>query len=312
MRAMSKENLPEKLLKRHEAELALDNPAVFDAEDSLLADAPSPAQSAVVYLPKSKALIDMTLALVSGKVAEGGTIVLAGANDAGIRSAKDAYEANIGPVDQKIVGNHSALYVGKNARRGADKKVEDFLSSAPLRYEGPAGTAEIEVAVLPGVFSAGKLDAGTKALLDALPYRAARVLDVGCGAGVIGSIYKKLAPESEVDMVDSSPLAVIAAKKTVEKSGVDGSVAQSDVFSSVSGQFDLILSNPPFHQGVDTDYSFIDRFAAGAKAHLAPHGEVWVVANSFLPYQPILERGIGPTEVVSDDKRFKVYRSRRA
>src|SRR5581483_534782 len=166
-----------------------------------------------VFLPKSKALIDMTLALVSGFVRQGGTIVLAGANDAGIRSAKDAYEKNIGPVSEKIVGNHSALYVGENKMLGANKKIEDFLSLSLLSY----GSLELDVAKLPGVFSAGELDEGTKLLLDNIPYNKTSVLDVGCGAGVVGAIYKKKNPSAGIVMSDMSLLAVRATEETLKK-----------------------------------------------------------------------------------------------
>ncbi|MBX4209254.1 class I SAM-dependent methyltransferase [Candidatus Parcubacteria bacterium] len=306
---MIKENLPLELLNKHIAELGLAEPLHIESDNDLFRKTEAPARSAVVFLPKSKALIDMTLALVSGMVAENGTIVLAGSNDAGIRSAKAAYEKNIGPVERKIVGNHSALYIGSNKRLGAvggRKTWRDFLSFSPLIYKDTA----LEAANLPGVFSAGELDEGTKLLLDHIPYDKRSVLDVGCGAGVIGAIYKKKNPAADVTMTDSSMLAIEAAKETLKKNGIEANVTISNVFSNVEGAFDLVLCNPPFHSGVQTDYSFIERFAAGAKQRLKPDGEVYVVANSFLSYKDTLEKHIGPTEIVADDKKFKVFRSK--
>ncbi len=302
---MTTENLPGELYEKHAAALELDAPAVFDSEKALFAERAEPAASALVFLPKSKALIAMTLAFASKAVAKGGTIVLAGAKHAGIESAKKIYEANVGPVEQKIVGNHSALYIGKNAGLGADKTLEDFLSYSPLIYKD----LSIEVAQLPGVFSAGALDAGTKLLLDTMPLGKKRVLDMGCGAGVIGTIYKKLSPQSEVIMADASILAVEASKRTAAKNGVEAEVLLSDLFSAIKGSFDLILCNPPFHTGIDTDYSFIERFAQSARARLARHGEVYTVANSFLAYESKLSKGIGATEILVDDGKFRVYKS---
>lgn len=301
-----KENLPLELYIKHREALGLQNPVIFDNENALFEKRNGPIESALVFLPKSKALIHMTLALVSGMVKEDGTIVLAGTNDAGIRSANTSYEANIGPVEQKIVGNHSALYVGKNKKLGAGKKVENYLSYSPLIYKD----IKIDIANVPGVFSAGVLDAGTKLLLDTIPYDKKKVLDVGCGAGVIGALYKKMTPESNLTMSDSSEIAVLSSQKTLEKNGVVATVTKSDIFSNISGTFDLILCNPPFHTGVSTDYSFIERFAKDTKKHLNPGGEVYVVANSFLPYKETLEKYIGPTEILIDDKKFRVYKSR--
>lgn len=303
---MSANNLPLELLNKHLESLQLDNPLYIESENDLFKNLSSTAKSAVVFLPKSKALIDMTLTLVSGIVVSDGTIVLVGTNDAGIGSAKKVYEKNIGPVEKKITGNHSALYVGKNKRLGADKKLEDFLSYSSISYKD----LQIEVANLPGVFSVGELDEGTKLLLDHIPYNKKKVLDVGCGSGVIGVIYKKISPESEVVMSDSNKLAVLASQKTLDKNKMKSEVLESDVFENIKGNFDLIVTNPPFHEGVETDYSFIEKFARDAKKHLNKDGEVYVVANSFLPYQDILAKNIGPTNIVTDTKKFRIFKTK--
>ncbi|HVU06563.1 MAG TPA: class I SAM-dependent methyltransferase [Candidatus Paceibacterota bacterium] len=303
-------NQPYELFRKHAQELDLVEPLFIESDADIFRPAFSAAgaaaQSAVVFLPKSKGLIDMTLALVSGMVAENGLIVLAGANDAGIRSAKDLYEKNIGPVDRKIVGNHSALYVGRNKRLGAGKTWRDFLKFFSLSYKN----LTLDIANIPGVFSAGELDEGTKLLLDNIPYDKASILDIGCGAGIIGAVYKETNPTADVTMSDTSMIAVHASEETRKKNGLAAQVVHSDAFESIEGRFDLIVSNPPFHSGIETNYSFIERFAAGAKKHLKPGGECYIVANSFLAYEGTLEKYIGPTETIADDGKFKVLRSR--
>ncbi|HVT75039.1 MAG TPA: class I SAM-dependent methyltransferase [Candidatus Paceibacterota bacterium] len=305
-----KENLPLELLNKHRESLGLKDPAVFDNENRLFEERPAPASGAIVFLPKSKALINMTLALVSEKVAADGVIVLAGANDAGIRSAKDSYEKYIGPVDQKIVGNHSALYVGHNKKLSAGKTWRDFLSFFSLSYGVADKAVSIEVANIPGVFSAGELDAGTKLLLDTISYDKTAVLDVGSGAGAVGAIYKKKNPAANITMCDKSLLAVKASEETIKKNALEAHIVHSDVFDGIDGRFDLILCNPPFHTGIETNYSFIERFARDAKAHLNRGGQVYIVANSFLPYERVLEKGIGPTEMIADNGKFKILMSR--
>jgi len=120
----------------------------------------------------------------------------------------------------------------------------------------------------------------------------------------------KLFPGADMTMSDSSVIAVKAAEETLKKNNMKAQVVFSDVFENINDTFDLILCNPPFHNGITTDYTFIEVFARDAKKHLNPGGEVYVVANAFLPYQPPLEKNIGPTEVVADDGKFKVYRSK--
>ncbi len=305
IKAMSKENLPLELVNKHLEALALPSPVYIESEKDFLNVAAGSAQSAIVFLPKSKALIDMTLAFASNIVVAGGTIVLAGSKKGGIESAKKLYEANIGPVNQKIVGNHSALYVGTNKQLGAGKTLESFISYFPVSYMG----IDIQVAHLPGVFSADELDAGSELLLDHVPHTGKNVLDIGCGAGVVGTLYKKLSPKATITMADVSALAVRSTQETVNKNSIEATVIQSDIFSNITGQFDTILCNPPFHTGIETDYSFIERFAKGARAHLAPGGAVYVVANSFLSYKDTLEKYIGPTEIIVDDLKFRVFKS---
>ncbi len=303
-----KDNLPLELLTRHRDELnalGLDDALMIESDVDLFQTLSAPAASAVVFLPKSKPLIYMTLALVSNMVAPDGLIVLGGTNDAGIRSAKDAFEKYIGPVDQKIVGNHSALYVGKNKKAPGGKTWQDFLSFFRLEY----GDVTIEAAKLPGVFSAGELDEGTKLLLDNIPYDRTSVLDVGCGAGLIGAIYKKKNPAAQVTMSDSSPFAIKATEQTLAKNKIKADVILSNVFEKIPGHFDLIVTNPPFHKGIGTDYSFIETFARDAKSMLNKGGAVYLVANSFLAYQPTLERYIGPTEIVIENPKFRVFKS---
>jgi len=304
---MTIENLPQKLWERHHTTLGIENPLVIDSEQALFVHMDKKdVKDALIYLPKSKPLIDMMLALVSGMVKIGGTVVLVGGNDAGIRSANEIFEKNIGPVEQKIVGNHSAMYIGKNQALGADKSLSDFLSYQSFIYD----TMDIEIASLPGVFSGGKLDAGTKLLLDTIPYTAKNILDIGCGAGIIGTIYKKKSSESTITMCDMSPIAVETTKKTIEKNKIDAKVYLSDVFSKVTGEYDLILCNPPFHKGIGTDYSFIEVFARDARKHLAKNGSIYIVCNSFLAYEKKLELAGFTVSVATDNTAFKVLLAR--
>lgn len=304
---MITENLPQKLWNRHKDTLNIENPLVINSEQVLFAHMDDrDVKNALVYLPKSKGLIDMTLAFVSGMVAKGGTVILTGGNDAGIRTANELFEKNIGHVEQKIVGNHSAMYIGKNQGLSAGKKLSDFLSYSPLSYM----EEKIEVANLPGVFSAGKLDAGTKLLLDTIPYTAKKVLDIGCGAGIIGAIYKKKSPKSDVTLCDTSHLAIEATKKTFEKNNIEAKVFISDVFSKVSGEYDLILCNPPFHKGIGTDYSFIETFARDTRKHLTQNGEIYIVCNSFLAYEKKLELAGFSVSTTIDNSSFKILLAR--
>ena len=83
----------------------------------------------------------------------------------------------------------------------------------------------------------------------------------------------------------------------------------SDGLSAVTGSYDLIISNPPFHQGVRTNYEVTERFLAQSRQLLRPGGELRVVANSFLRYQPIIEQVYGHCQTLLVRDGFSVYRA---
>ena len=82
------------------------------------------------------------------------------------------------------------------------------------RYECRAGDTGLTVMALPGVFSADGLDLGSQMLLASLPPCRGKLLDFGCGAGVIGSVLVKRNPALTVNMVDINALALESSRRT--------------------------------------------------------------------------------------------------
>jgi 16S rRNA (guanine1207-N2)-methyltransferase len=148
-------------------------------------------------------------------------------------------------------------------------------------------------------------------LLDAIPERIhGSVLDVGCGAGVIG-VAAAMAGARRVTMSDVNLLALQAAMENLRRlhlTGVD--VVASDALQRVDGRrYDLIVSNPPFHRGKAVDFSVADDLIAGAPAHLEPGGSLLIVANAFLAYGRRMERVFGHVETVTATRQYHVLRA---
>ena len=74
----------------------------------------------------------------------------------------------------------------------------------------------------------------------------AKILDIGCGSGVIGLTLKKNLPECEVDLIDISQEALIVTKENAKSLELDVNIKQSDLFSSITDKYDVIISNPPY------------------------------------------------------------------
>jgi len=72
-----------------------------------------------------------------------------------------------------------------------------------------------------------------------------------------------------------------------------------------------ILSNPPFHVGVHTDYFATENLLRKAAKHLKNGGELRLVANSFLKYQPLIEEHLGICAIKAEGQGFRIYRAKR-
>lgn len=263
--------------------------------------------SALVYLPKSRQFIEMTLTMTAAAVKAGGQIILVGKNDAGIRSSRSLLEDIVGPVQRSEAARHSVLYMAANERRSATRSaLEDWVQTYHIELSGQT----LAVCSFPGVFSHGRLDPGTRLLLEHLDLPPkGRVLDFGCGAGVIGGWIRKSCPSAHVDMIDTSALALEAARGTMAANDLpsDG-IWASDGFSDVSGVYTSIVSNPPFHVGIETDYHVVEDFLKSAKDHLKGDGVLMFVANRFLRYRPLIQRYVGKCDVAAENSSYRVYR----
>ncbi len=100
-----------------------------------------------------------------------------------------------------------------------------------------------------GVFSKDHIDLGTRTLLESIEVpRKAKVLDLGCGYGVIGTILAHC-HGANVTMSDVNDRAIELAKRNTRMNGVDAEVIKSHGLAKVKGPFDLVVSNPPIRIG---------------------------------------------------------------
>ncbi|MNP38990.1 Ribosomal RNA small subunit methyltransferase C [compost metagenome] len=77
----------------------------------------------------------------------------------------------------------------------------------------------------------------------------------------------------------------------------------------MTGRFDMIISNPPFHDGMETSLEAAQTLIRTAVRHLNSGGELRIVANAFLPYPKVLDEVFGFHEVLAQTGRFKIYRA---
>ena len=262
---------------------------------------------ALLPLPKGRAYSRILLAVAWRVLGTGGCLYLAGARKAGVRALiKDTGE---------LFGHAETLAYKAGNRVAMASKSE----RPPDQPDWPGRAIEFEAAGLklsgiPGVFSSGALDEGTATLLqtldrDAANVAGARVLDVGCGCGVVG-LYAARLGAANVDMIDSSYLAADCARRGIEANDLSHCrVLVGDLYDQLGQcKYDLILSNPPFHSGHKVDHEATDELVRGARQHLVPGGRLRLVANTFLPYEPLIATVFDKQNMrqVHRDSKFKV------
>ena len=259
----------------------------------------------LLLLPKAKAETQYLLANLLPHLKTGGEIFLAGDNRGGINGA-DKLLAPYCEQSQKIdSARRCSLVHGQLQHPVTAFELDTWLQRYPLVL----GHQQLTVLALPGVFSADGLDEGTQLLLEHLPPLHGRVLDVGCGAGVIGSALAMLRPELEIEMCDINALALESARRTLAANGLQARVYPSDMLSDVAGSLQHIVTNPPFHAGLKTLYGPSEQLILEAPQKLAAGGSLLLVANAFLKYQPFLQRAFKQTQSIAENKKFRLYHS---
>jgi 16S rRNA (guanine1207-N2)-methyltransferase len=262
--------------------------------------------SAVLFLPKSRELAAYLLNALASRLA-GRSLYLVGEKRGGIEGAAKQLQA-FGKPRKLDSARHCQLW---------QVTVDNAPEAKPLqslaeRFELTLADGPLHVISLPGVFSHGRLDKGSALLLehlDALPN--GHVLDFGCGAGVLGATVKRRYPQSRVTLLDVDAFAVAASRLTLAANGLEGEVISGDGIDAAPTDLDLILSNPPFHTGVHTNYQASENLLKKSGQHLRKGGELRLVANSFLRYQPLIEAALGNCEVRADAHGFRIYRATR-
>ena len=152
----------------------------------------------------------------------------------------------------------------------------------------PFGDSTLDVRTRPGVFCYGRLDRGTAALLQCLDVEPEhRVLDLGCGAGILGLAAARLTAPANVVLIDSNVRATTLAEENAVRNGLVGATValRADLEDVPGGPFDRVLANPPyFSKG-----RIADAFTRAAARHLARGGVYQMVAKAVSVHQEILE-----------------------
>ena len=162
-----------------------------------------------------------------------------------------------------------------------------------------------------GVFSKDKIDYGSRVLVDTILAKEEHIpktlLDVGCGYGFLGIVLAK-GFDSEVMLVDVNKRAVHLSECNLKQNKVKGKALESNIYDSVVGTFDLIVTNPPIRAGKTVVLEILEK----AKDYLNPDGVLWFVIRKDQGAKSILKQlePIYTCEIVKKDKGFYIMRAK--
>ncbi len=265
------------------------------------------ADMVLLYWPKAKMEAEYLLAMLMAKLGVNTEIVVVGENRSGVKSIEKMFSA-YGPITKFDSARRCSFYWGQCLEKPKTFNIEQWFKSYTVQYQ----QHDLQIRSLPGVFSHGEFDIGSRLLLDTLPNLSGKVLDFGCGAGVLGCVMAKLNPEIALEMCDISALAVRSSEETLKANQLSGRVFASDIYSDTAKDYNYIVTNPPFHAGLDTSYNATETLLEKAPSYLVNSGELFVVANSFLKYIPIIERSLSNCETLNKTSKFAIYHARKA
>jgi 16S rRNA (guanine1207-N2)-methyltransferase len=265
----------------------------------------------IIHFPKSKQELVFTLAMIAMCTNVDSQILIVGDNKGGIKSLKKLTENTFSYCDKLDAARHCLLFQAQLNDSNAIFNIDDWFHHYQININNTLFT----IASLPGVFSQAKLDRGTAILLELLgkfelQTNNTKLLDFGCGAGVIACFMGLTRPETELHLTDVSALAIASAKKTLELNNLSGRVFATDSLSNINDTYQHIISNPPFHQGVKTNYQATEQFLLGIKPYLSDGGTLTIVANSFLHYQGMIKKSLGHSEELYKKAGFTVYHAK--
>ena len=237
------------------------------------------------------------------RVNTGGMIVVAGSQDDGIASLRKRFEKAL-ELDGHLPKYHGVAFWFRRPEN-AGAKIE------ALRTDKGGMLADGRFIAAPGMFSHDRIDAGSRLLVENLPDKCkGTAADFGAGWGYLSAaLLERTAGLKSIDLYEADHASLEAAKRNLTAFGGTiplGYYWQDLVGEKVEKKYDLIVMNPPFHQGRAAEPQIGQALIKAASSALKPGGRLFMVANRGLPYDQTLKAGFSSVSELQREAAFRV------
>lgn len=263
----------------------------------------------LIKTPKSHALLEFQLRLLKPAINANTRVIAAGMSRSIHNKTLQLFEQIIGPTTSSLAWKKSRLIFST-----PDTHLTVAPATASDRFVIET-TKAFNISSHANVFSRGRLDEGSRLLIEHMPVdeRYRDIADLGCGNGVLGIMASSMNKPSTVVFTDESYMAVNSAKQNFGEAFGKTIKAQFKVTDCLQGvddeSIDLVLNNPPFHQTNVIGDAIAWQMFIDARRVLRKGAELYVVGNRHLGYHTKVKKVFGNCEMITSNQKFVVLKA---
>lgn len=219
------------------------------------------------------------------------------------------------------VSGSRGYYKARALRAQVPKQLSgDAPPRMPRKNLITVGNQDLELRAYGLTFGAARLDPGTNFLLETLlDEHVANVgpdtvmVDLGCGNGTIATTVAKATDVAQLIATDDSASAVASTRATLAANDIDNVrlMHQSGLEQLEDHSVDVVVLNPPFHDGTEITRDIALFLFDEAARTLKSGGVLWTVFNASRGYRTALTQRVGLTKQLARNTRFIVSQSQK-
>ncbi|MGV1896268.1 class I SAM-dependent methyltransferase [Agrobacterium vitis] len=256
---------------------------------------------ALVLAGKHKGLNENRVAEALARVRAGGVIIVAGAKEDGIQPLRKQIDRlGLEPLSLPKYHGIAVWFTVPEDKAAAIAA----LASKPVMVEGRFETYA-------GQFSHMHADPGSELLVSRLPEDFdGNAADFGAGWGYLSvMLAEKARRTNRIDLFEANYDALEQAKKNLARNcpHLTARFFWQDLGTEPPKEkYDLVIMNPPFHEGHATEPSIGEAMIKAAADALRGGGDLLMVANRGLAYEPVLGANFRQHGETCRNARYKV------